>query len=509
MIGRAITVALLTGVCMVPGSAVAADGERVLSFRDPRITESSGLVDLGAVMVTSNDSGSGSRLYVVSQSTGRTVGVTDYRARTVDVEALASAGGRSVWVGDIGDNRAERSSVSVYRVKVGTGKRKVGAVRYRLAYPRGARNAESMFFDRRGRLHLVTKSIKGGTVFEAPLRLRADRVNRLARIGRVRDYATDAAMLPGRRHLLVRGPGRAHVYTFPQLQLLGGFALPRQRQGEGVSVGPGGRIRLSSEGARSAVLEISLPTSIRKRMEPASQTVTPAPSSSASPLQSQSQSPSSQSPSPSVTSSPRTGARKPDPDAHGPVLAPLVDPGGHRPGRGRHRSGAAKEVRMRLDVVRGDITDQDVEAVVNAANRGMRGGGGVDGAIHRAGGPAVLEDCHRRFPDGLATGRAGWTTAGELRGPLGDPRRRPRTSGPGSATAVCSSPATAERWPSPTSWAPGRWPSRWSRPASTGGPRTTRSRRRSRPCARPRPRSSRLGWWRSTRRRYALLAAGL
>ncbi|MET0838449.1 MAG: O-acetyl-ADP-ribose deacetylase [Marmoricola sp.] len=69
---------------------------------------------------------------------------------------------------------------------------------------------------------------------------------------------------------------------------------------------------------------------------------------------------------------------------------------------------------MMLSVVHGDITQQDVDAVVNAANRAMRGGGGVDGAIHRAGGPAVLEDCRRRFPDGLATGRAGWTTAGAM-----------------------------------------------------------------------------------------------
>jgi O-acetyl-ADP-ribose deacetylase (regulator of RNase III) len=52
--------------------------------------------------------------------------------------------------------------------------------------------------------------------------------------------------------------------------------------------------------------------------------------------------------------------------------------------------------------------------VVNAANRSMRGGGGVDGAIHRVGGPEVLADCIRRFPDGLETGQAGWTTAGEL-----------------------------------------------------------------------------------------------
>ena len=67
---------------------------------------------------------------------------------------------------------------------------------------------------------------------------------------------------------------------------------------------------------------------------------------------------------------------------------------------------------MKLTVVKGDITTQDVDAVVNAANRGMRGGGGVDGAIHRAGGPEVLQDCIRRFPDGLGTGQAGWTTAG-------------------------------------------------------------------------------------------------
>jgi O-acetyl-ADP-ribose deacetylase (regulator of RNase III) len=77
------------------------------------------------------------------------------------------------------------------------------------------------------------------------------------------------------------------------------------------------------------------------------------------------------------------------------------------------RHGEQDEV-MELTVVRGDITEQEVDAVVNAANRAMRGGGGVDGAIHRAGGPEVLEDCRRRFPHGLPTGDAGWTTAGSM-----------------------------------------------------------------------------------------------
>jgi len=72
----------------------------------------------------------------------------------------------------------------------------------------------------------------------------------------------------------------------------------------------------------------------------------------------------------------------------------------------------------RVSTVKGDITRQEVDAVVNAANSSLMGGGGVDGAIHRAGGPTILADCkHIRaesYPDGLPTGEAVSTTAGDL-----------------------------------------------------------------------------------------------
>ena len=72
----------------------------------------------------------------------------------------------------------------------------------------------------------------------------------------------------------------------------------------------------------------------------------------------------------------------------------------------------------RITLARGDITEQHVDAVVNAANSSLLGGGGVDGAIHRKGGPAILAACKEvrrtRFPDGLPTGEAVATTAGEL-----------------------------------------------------------------------------------------------
>ncbi|MEM2117906.1 MAG: O-acetyl-ADP-ribose deacetylase [Candidatus Bathyarchaeia archaeon] len=75
--------------------------------------------------------------------------------------------------------------------------------------------------------------------------------------------------------------------------------------------------------------------------------------------------------------------------------------------------------KAKICLVQGDITEMDTDAIINAANSTLMGGGGVDGAIHRKGGPKILEECKRiratEWPEGLPTGKAVITSGGNLK----------------------------------------------------------------------------------------------
>ena len=280
---------LLAGVLVVPfvlaAASTPADRSEVLfSFTDPQIVESSGLAVVGGLVVTTNDSGDSGRVFTVDPSSGDTVGTTQWANEATDVEALAPGAKGTVWVADIGDNRAARESVSVTWMPVGRGDRTAEAPSFELVYPDGPHDAESLLADpRTGRLYVVTKEVFGGTFYAAPEKLSVGAPNRLERAGAVGDalsLATDAAFFPDGRHLIVRGYTVARIYAFPSLAEVATVNLPGQRQGEGIAVDDDGRVLLSSEGVHSDVLRLDLPRDVRDLLAPAEPAATPSPTTS-------------------------------------------------------------------------------------------------------------------------------------------------------------------------------------------------------------------------------------
>lgn len=262
---------LLVAVPFACGFATASapGGDVAFTFADPEIVESSGLAVVDGLVATVNDSGDVGRVFAIDPASGRTVGVTSWADEPIDVEAVAAAGAGQVWVGDIGDNRAARESVSVLRVPLGRGRRTVEPERYELVYPDGPTDAESLAVEpSTGRLVVVGKGILGGVVYRAPARLDPDGPNRLEALGSAPAIATDAAFLPDGRHLVVRNYGTASVLTWPALEEVGRFDLPAQDQGEGLAVEAPDRLLLSTEGAFTDVLRVRLPAEVRAAIAP-------------------------------------------------------------------------------------------------------------------------------------------------------------------------------------------------------------------------------------------------
>lgn len=264
--------AVLVAAAALAGTTDAAVADEVehrtvFTFDDRDITESSGLVAREGVMFTVNDSGADPVVYAVDSRSGDTVGVTTYSSDDVsDVEAVAPGPDGSLWVGDIGDNDQERSTVDAYRVPIGQPRADsdTDAEKYPLAYPDGPQNAETLLVNpRNGRMYVVSKAVVGGTVYAAPAAPEQDTVNTLRAVGGVPGLVTDGAFFPDGRHVVLRTYATAAVYTFPELREVGRMDLPAQEQGEAVAVDGRGRVFLSTEGAFTDVLQILLPQQIR------------------------------------------------------------------------------------------------------------------------------------------------------------------------------------------------------------------------------------------------------
>ena len=233
---------LLAGLLVVPfllGAAVAPTDQAqvVFSFRDNDIVESSGLVVVDGLVVTTNDSGDTGRVFTVDPVTGKTVGVTTWADDATDVEALAPDGHGGVWVGDIGDNTESRDSVQIAHVAVdGTGSDVEPEV-HDLTYPDGAHDAETLMRDpATGRLYVASKGPLGGELFEVP----ESGDGRMRALGDVLPLATDGAFLPDGKHFVVRNYAVAAVYAFPSLEKVDQFRAPRPAAGRGAG---GGRRR--------------------------------------------------------------------------------------------------------------------------------------------------------------------------------------------------------------------------------------------------------------------------
>jgi hypothetical protein len=267
-----VLVALISGFSLL-GSGAAYAGAApspgiAFTISDSRITESSGLAVSArhpGVVYTHNDSGGSATIYAIGPDGRTRATLAVLGAQNRDWEGIAvgrDQAGPAIFMGDIGDNAGgAQPYVTVYRVSepARLTDQALPATAYRLRYEDGPRNAESILVNpRTNRLYIASKQIGGG-LYEAPARLRTDRVNVLRRVGPAPLLATDGAYAPDGSHFVIRTYYAAHIYSAPG-KLLRIVSLPNQEQGESIAYAADGRSLLAgSEGPRSPVYRMRLP----------------------------------------------------------------------------------------------------------------------------------------------------------------------------------------------------------------------------------------------------------
>ncbi len=215
----------------------------------------------GGLFATTNDSGDSGRVFVLD-GRGATVGVTHWEDDPTDTEALAPAPasqGSRIWVGDIGDNAAVRSHIEVAEVPVGRGDRTVTPIVYRLVYPDGAHDAETLLVNNTGRLFIVTKDAKGG-IYEAPKSPSRAGINKLSKVGSAPALVTDGTFLPDGKQIALLTYASVTVIDAKTYATVATAKIPKQPQAESLTVSLDGRsLLVGSEGKKSKVYSMAVP----------------------------------------------------------------------------------------------------------------------------------------------------------------------------------------------------------------------------------------------------------
>lgn len=235
----------------------------VSTLSDPRIVESSGLA-VSAIhddlAYTVNDSGHDPLVFAVRISTGETVGVTTLDVDWLDVEALGLGPDGTLWVADIGDNRANRDEIRLYALaEPGEGDSAVSPDVYRLQYPDGPVDAEAVAVDPRdGTMHILTKEAPAGGVYTVPDDARPDEVATLIAGPRfLPTFVTDASFHPDGASVAVRTYFTVHDFDPETWTSRASAFLPPQPQGETIAFEAGGdTFLIGSEGADSSLIRI-------------------------------------------------------------------------------------------------------------------------------------------------------------------------------------------------------------------------------------------------------------
>ncbi|MEW9534401.1 hypothetical protein [Microbispora sp. NPDC049125] len=257
-----------------PRTIPASSWKTAFTWADPAIVESSGLYASAVhpgVVWTVNDGEGPVRLYAVGPD-GKTRGVVTLpQATGVDPEAMGGAvaedGTSWVYVGDLGANPTPRpDGILVHRfAEPGElGNQEVPSTTYRLVYPDGPHDAETLLVDpNTSHLYVVTKSEKGGDLYSAPLSLSAGRANPLTHVARL-PYVISDGLLTAKGAMILRGYGKMWVWDRIGGQVTWTVEIPRQRQGEGVALtADGGALLISTEDALTPVYRLDLPEELR------------------------------------------------------------------------------------------------------------------------------------------------------------------------------------------------------------------------------------------------------